>query len=109
MLAAFPVDVPMLTGGQPETWHGWLHAIAFLLIIAMGVLAPMAMAMAMALAARGDSSWRPTAPVSLATAVLFVVFLLLPWGNATFLMAVVTLFGWIAVVAARLRAPLAER
>jgi len=107
MLAAFPVDVPMLTGGQPETWHGWLHAIAFLLIIAMGVLAPMAMAMA--LAARGDSSWRPTAPVSLATAVLFVVFLLLPWGNATFLMAVVTLFGWIAVVAARLRAPLAER
>ena len=96
ILAAFPVDVPMLTGGQPETWHGWLHAIAFLLIIAMGVLAPLAMA----LAARGDSSWRPTAPVSLATAALFVVFLLLPWGNATFLMAIVTLFGWIAVVAA---------
>jgi Protein of unknown function (DUF998) len=105
ILAAFPVDVPMLTGGQPETWYGWLYAIAFLLIIAMGVLAPLAMA----LAARGDSSWRPTPPVSLATAVLFVVFLLLPWGNATFLMAIVTLFGWIAVVAARLRAPLAER
>lgn len=27
------------------------------------------------------------------------------WGNATFLLAIVTLFAWIAAVAARLRTP----
>jgi hypothetical protein len=33
----------MLSGGNPETWNGWVHAIAFLLIIAMDVLAPLTM------------------------------------------------------------------
>jgi uncharacterized protein DUF998 len=97
--AAFRVDVPMLSGGDPETWNGWAHGIAFLSIIATGLLAPLAMAVAL----RGDASWRPIAAVSLAAAVLFVVFLVLPWGNATFLLAVVILFAWIAAVAARLR------
>jgi hypothetical protein len=83
MLAAFRVDAPMLTGGDPETWNGWAHGIAFLAIIATGVLAPLAMALAL----RRDARWRPIAPLSLAAAVLFVVFLLLPWGNATFLLA----------------------
>ena len=63
-----------------------------------GVLAPLTMA----LAVRGDSSWRPIGVVSLAAIALFVVFLILPWGNATFLLAIVTLFGWIATLAARL-------
>jgi len=94
----------MLSGGNSETWSGWVHGIGFLLIIATDVLA----ALTMALAVRSDPSWRPTALVSLATAALFVVFLLLPWGNASFLMAVLTLFAWIAMVAARLRAPSAE-
>jgi len=73
MLAAFRVDTPMLRGGNPKTWNGWVHGIAFLLIIALGVLAPLTMA----LAVRSDPSWRPTALVSLAAA-LFVVFLILP-------------------------------
>ena len=98
ILAAFRVDVPMLTGGNPATWHGWVHGIAFLLIIATGVLAPLTMA----LAVRGDPGWRPIAVVSLAASALFVVFLILPWGNATFLLAIVTLFAWIAAVAVRL-------
>jgi hypothetical protein len=55
IFAAFRVDVPMLSGGSPGTWHGWIHGIAFLLIIAMGVLTPVAMA----LAVRGDPRWRP--------------------------------------------------
>jgi hypothetical protein len=75
-----------------------VHGIAFLLIIATGVLAPLAMA----LAVRGDPGWRPIAAVSVAASAFFVVFLLLPWGNATFLLAIVTLFAWIAAVAARL-------
>ena len=98
ILAGFRVDVPMLSGGTPATWNGWVHGIAFLLIIATGVLAPLTMA----LAVRRDPGWRPIAVLSLATSALFVVFLLLPWGNATFLMAIVTLFAWIASVAVRL-------
>jgi Protein of unknown function (DUF998) len=98
ILAAFRVDVPMLSGGSPASWHGWVHGIAFLLIIATGVLAPLTMAFAV----RGDAAWRPIAVVSLAASALFIVFLTLPWGNATFLLAIVTLFGWIAALAARL-------
>ena len=98
MLAGFRVDAPMLSGGDPETWNGWVHASAFLLIIATGVLAPLTMA----LAVRSDPGWRPIAVVSVAASVLFVVFLFLPWGNASFLMAIVTLFAWIAAVAVRL-------
>jgi hypothetical protein len=56
----------------------------------------------MALAVRGDPGWRPITVMSLAASALFVVFLILPWGNATFLLAIVTLFGWIASVAVRL-------
>jgi hypothetical protein len=80
ILAAFRVDTPMLSGGNPDTRNGWVHGIAFLSIIAMGVLAPPTMA----LAVRGDPSWRPIAVVSLAASALFVVFLLLPWVNASF-------------------------
>jgi hypothetical protein len=62
------------------------------------VLAPLTMA----LAVRDDPDWRPIAVVSVAASALFVVFLFLPWRNATFLLAIVTLFGWIAALAARL-------
>ena len=92
ILAAFRVDVPMLSGGSPATWHGWVHGIAFLLIIAMSALAPLTMA----LAVRGDFSWRPIAVASVVAGALFIVFLLLPWGNASYLLAIITLFAWIA-------------
>jgi hypothetical protein len=38
LLAAFRVDTPMLSGGNPKTSNGWVHGIAFLLIIAAGWL-----------------------------------------------------------------------
>jgi hypothetical protein len=98
ILAAFRVDTPMLRGGNPETWNGWIHGVAFLLVIATGVLAPLTLA----LGVRGDPRWQPIAVVSLAASPFFIVFLILPWGNATFLLAIVTLFGWIAALAARL-------
>jgi len=96
--AGFRVDVPMLSGGSPATWHGGVHGIAFLLIIATGVLAPLTMALAM----RGDAGWRPITVMSLAASALFVVFLFFPWGNASFLAAIVTVFAWITAVAVRL-------
>jgi len=95
ILAGFRVDTPMLSGGTPATWHGWVHGIAFLLIIATGVLAPLTMA----LAVRCDPGWRPIAVVSVAASALVVIFLFLPWGNATFLLAIITLLAWIALVA----------
>jgi hypothetical protein len=98
ILAAFRVDAPMLKGRNPDTWHGWIHGIAFLLIIATGMLAPLTMA----LAVRGDASWRPIGVVSLAASALIIVFLILPWGNATFLLAIITLFAWMAAIAVRL-------
>jgi hypothetical protein len=56
ILAVFQVDAPMLADGSPATWHGRVHAIAFLLIIATGVLAPPTMA----LAVWGGPGWRPS-------------------------------------------------
>jgi hypothetical protein len=47
-----------------------------------------------------DPGWRPIAVLSLTTSAL-VVFLLLPWDNATFLIAIVIVFAWIASVAVR--------
>ena len=69
ILAAFRVDPPMLRGGNPATWNGWVHGFAFLLIIVTGVLAPLTMAWAV----RRDPSWRPIAVVSLAAGALFIV------------------------------------
>jgi hypothetical protein len=99
MLAAFRVDMPMLSGGNLQTWSGWVHGIAFLLIIAMGVLAPLAMAW----------RWRWRCPVMragdrprwspLLLLCPFVVFLLLPWATPSFLMTIVTVFAWITAVA----------
>jgi hypothetical protein len=40
---------------------------------------------------RGDLSRRPIAVASVVAGALFVVFLLLPWGNASFLLAIITL------------------
>jgi hypothetical protein len=70
ILAAFRVDVPMLRGRNPNAWNGWPHGIAFLLIIATGVLAPLTVA----LAVRGNASWRPITVVSVAASAPFVVF-----------------------------------
>ena len=58
--------------------------------------------MTMAFAVRGDAGWRPITIASVAASALFVVFLVLPWRNATFLLAIITLFAWIASLAVRL-------
>ena len=53
--------------------------------------------------ARGPFAWAQIATFALTG--FLVLFLALPWGNATFLLAVITIFAWIAVVAVRIRAP----
>jgi len=56
----------------------------------------------MALAVQRNAGWRPITVMSLAASALLVVFLFWPWGNASFLVAIVTVFAWIAAVAVRL-------
>jgi hypothetical protein len=97
ILSPFRVDVPMLSGGVPPPGTaGWTGSR--FLIIAAGVLAPLTMA----LAVQDDPGWRPIAVVSVAASAVFFVFLILPWGNDTFLLAIVALFAWIAADAIRL-------
>jgi hypothetical protein len=56
----------------------------------------------MALAVQANPGWRPIGVISLAASGLLVVFLLLPWGNASFPRAIVTVFAWFTAVAVRL-------
>jgi hypothetical protein len=51
---------------------------------------------------RGNASWRPIMIISVVAGALFVVFLILPWGNASFLVAILVLFAWLAVLGIRL-------
>ena len=52
----------------------------------------------MALEVQRNPGWRPIAVISLAASGLLVVFLLLPWGNASFPWAIVTVFAWIGLL-----------
>ena len=98
ILAGFRVDVPMLSGGSPATWHGGVHGIAFLLIIATGVLAPLTIALAM----RGDAGWRPITVMSLAASALFVVFCSSRGATPHSWWRSSPVFAWITAVAVRL-------
>jgi hypothetical protein len=55
----------------------------------------------MALAVRGNPGWRPIGIVSVAASALFVASCSCR-GNVSFLVAIVTVFAWIAAVAVRL-------
>ena len=99
ILAGFRVDVPMLSGGSPAT------------VARLGARDRVPVdhrdrcAGAVDDGSRGTAAiagWRPIAVVSVAASALFVVFLFLPWGNASFLVAILTVFAWITAVAVRL-------
>ena len=96
ILAAFRVDTPMLRGESPHLER---------LGARDGV--PVDHRHGCSRASRNGSrgarrpklaAYRDRFPAACA---LFVAFLLLPWGNASFLLAIVTLFSWLAAVAVR--------
>jgi hypothetical protein len=58
------------TDGAPETWHGWLHGIAF---VVLGLTSLTAF-FAAALAFRGNPHWHWFTPVSAAAGVGVIVF-----------------------------------
>jgi Protein of unknown function (DUF998) len=97
--SAFPVDAAMIDTGRASTWHGWIHGIAFLVVLPSILLAPIATA----LAVRGDARWRGLSGLSLTATPIMVALLAAPLGNAGFYLFLAVAFGWIAAIASRLR------
>jgi hypothetical protein len=84
-------------GAEPSTWHGWTHGIAFVVVVVGSIITPAVTARAL----RRDERWRPLARVSLAVPVLGLACLAVP-SQIGFYAFLVILFGWFAVLAARL-------
>ena len=97
--SAFPVDATMINTGQASTWHGWIHGIAFLVVLPSILLAPIMTA----LAVRGDPRWRGLMTLSFAATPVMIALLATPLGNAGFYLFLTVAFGWIAAIASRLR------
>jgi hypothetical protein len=100
-LCAFPTDRATAAGDAPDTWHGYVHVIGFV-VLALGSLAG---PLATALALRRDARWRPFPALSIGVVVLEVVFFVpLDFlGDPAFVGYLVALFGWFAALGARLR------
>jgi hypothetical protein len=97
--SAFPVDATMIATGHASTWHGWIHGIAFLVVLPAILLAPIATAVAV----RHDPRWHGLSRLSFAAAPTMIALLATPLGNAGFYLFLAVAFGWIAVIAGRLR------
>jgi Protein of unknown function (DUF998) len=96
---AAPVDSTMIANGNPSTWHGWIHGIAFVVMLPSILLAPIVTAMAV----RHDPRWRSLAGLSFAATPTMIACLVAPLGNAGFYLFLTLAFGWIAVTAGRMR------
>jgi Protein of unknown function (DUF998) len=97
--SAFPVDATMIDSGNASTWHGWIHGIAFLVVLPSILLAPITTA----LAVRHKARWRGRCWLSLAATPAMIALLVGPLGNAGFYFFLAVAFGWIAVIADRMR------
>jgi hypothetical protein len=100
VLSAFPTDRATI-GGDPNTWHGWLHVLGFVTIALASLVVPILTAVAL----RGNARWRGIVWFSVAVVVLEAVFFLpLDFlGDPAFVGYIIVLFGWFAVLGARLR------
>ena len=96
---ACPVSIMVASTGNASTWHGWIHGIAFLVVLTSILLAPIATAVAV----RHDPRWRGLRGLSFAATPTMIALLAAPLGNAGFYLFLAAAFGWIAVIAGRLR------
>ena len=100
VVSAFPTDDASAHGHQPNTWHGWIHSIGFIVIVLSSLLAPILVALAL----RRDPRRRVAALLCGAAPVLMIV-MFIPAANTlhdlgfTGYLAVV--FGWQAMLAYR--------
>ena len=97
VLAAFETDPHIMQG--PQTWHGAIHLLAFLLLVLSFLLALFFWWRRL----RGDPGWLGYALYTLITALLYILLLLASawqWGFYLFLANVLI---WIELMALRLR------
>lgn len=98
--SAARVDWTSVHGYGPSTPNGWIHGISFVVAMSSVLLATFVLGLAL----RGDRSWRPFAVVSPLVGVALILSLFVgPHGQATFIVFLAILFGWIAALALRLR------
>ena len=94
--SAAPTDRDFTTG--PSTWHGWIHAIAFLVIVVCSIVTPLLTARAL----RGEDRWRPLARVSgFVAGICAVSLLLVVLSQIGFYLFLITVFGWYTALAVR--------
>jgi hypothetical protein len=100
-VSGFPTDRATAAGDAPNTWHGYLHVIAFVVVALSSLLAPIATAVAL----RRNPSWGGFPALSIAVVVLeLVLFFPLDFlGDPAFVGYLVVLFGWFAALGFRLR------
>jgi hypothetical protein len=94
--SAAPTDRDFTTG--PSSWHGWTHAIAFLVIVVCSIVTPLVTARAL----RGEDRWRPLARVSAAAAgICAASMFLVVVSQLGFYLFLITVFGWYTALALR--------
>ena len=92
LASAAPLDASMAAGGEPDTWHGTVHALAFLVAVASAILGALVLGPGL----RGAAAWRPLAIVSPAMSLAMAAALVLgPHGQASFIVLLAIIFGWI--------------
>lgn len=97
VLAAFKTDPPVMQG--PQTWHGAIHLVAFLLLVVSFLLSLFFWWRRLG----RDPRWRSYARYTLITAFLFIVLLfasIWQWGFYLFLANVLI---WVELMALHLR------
>ncbi len=93
-------DLSSVDGEDPSTVNGWIHGLSFIVAMPSILLATLVLGLAL----RGDVRWRPFAIVSPLVGVALVLSLVVgPHGQATFLIFLVILFGWILGLSLKLR------
>ncbi len=97
VLAAFKTD-PSLAGG-PQTWHGWIHGLAFLLLVLSLLLSFFFLWWRL----RRDPLWHGYDRYTLVTAVLYLVLFFLSSSQWAFYLFLAVVLVWIEVMATRLR------
>jgi Protein of unknown function (DUF998) len=97
VLAAFKTD-PSLSGG-PQTWHGLIHGLAFLVLVLSLLLSFFFFWWRL----RRDPLWRGYDLYTLITAVLYVALFFSSASQWAFYLFLAVVLAWIEVMAIRLR------
>jgi hypothetical protein len=93
------------TSGLPQSWHGWIHALAFF-VVALAILAAY---FVLWRRLRRDSLWSGYGSYTLISGVLCTILLFMSFtdliipGQVAFYLFLVVMLAWIEVIAIRLR------